>query len=81
MRVIARCQHVGERAVLWLGYREVPGYLDGDPVDGVLTPIGLVFWLPLVGPSGPFRTVGAGCHYDEVLRVAQVVGVELLAFG
>ena len=55
--------------------------LDGEPVNGVLAPVGTVVGFPVLGASRALGAVGDGGYGDEVLWVRQVVGVEPFALS
>ena len=74
-RVRAGVDHVDQGAVFLGRDRQVPGVLDGDPIDGVLAPVRTVIGFPLLGSASALRAVGAGRYGDQVLRIRQVVGV------
>ena len=74
-------KHLVEASQLCLGDREIPGALDGNPVNCVLAPVGLVFRFPLVRSSCTLGTVRAGRDGDEMLRIIEVVCVLLLSIG
>ena len=54
--------------------------LDGDPVDGVLAPIGFVLWFPFLGAACALGAVGTPGYGDEMLRVFEVIGVPFAPF-
>ena len=74
-RVCACVEHSAERISFAQGDGEVPIILDHDPIGGVLTTVGAVFRFPVFRASCAFRAVGAGRDGNQVLWVAQEVGV------
>ena len=77
----ARIEQLDQSGMFLLGDRQFPGALDGNPVDGVLAPVGSVFRFPLVRSTCALGTVRAGRDGDQVLRILQVVGVLLPSIG
>ena len=81
MRDIAGGEHLFECGELRSGGGMVQVVFDGDPVDGVLAPIGAVIGLPVLGFACALRTIGAKRNGNQVLGVVEGVGVLFSLFG